>query len=194
MIKRSLLLMTLFLALLGGARAQSELTVYEGTATSNVVPAYVFYFDDFTRSQFVIPADDLTEMDGGTISSLKFYTTASNIPYTALSSARVYLMEVNYTTIEALEPTANGQIVYEGYFDFVSEGDGGSLTIGFTSPYTYGGGNLLVGIENTEDSGYKSIYFYGTSVNGASWAGSNSSSLDGVTGSQRNFIPKTTFT
>ena len=188
--------MTLLLALLTtfGAWAQSELTVYEGTNTSNIVPAYMFYFDDFTRSQFVIPADDLEEMNGGTISSIKFYTTSNNVPYTAVSSAKVYLMEVDYTTMTGLEPTANGTIVYEGYFDVVSEGDGGSLTIEFSTPYTYGGGNLLIGIENTTDTGYKNIGFYGTSVTGASWAGSDGTSLDNVTGSQRNFIPQTTFT
>ena len=84
-------------------------------------------------------------------------------------------------------------MVYEGYLDFVSEGDGGSVTIEFDAPYTYEGGNLLVGIDNTEDNGYKSIYFYGTAVTGAAWGGSNSSSLEGVTGSVKNFIPKTTF-
>jgi len=186
--------MLLCFAVFGVARAQSELTVYEGTTTSNVIPAYVFYFDDFTRSQFVIPADDLTEMNNGTISALKFYTTSSYIPYTAVSSAQVYLMEVDYTTMTGLEPTANGQIVYEGYFDFVSEGEGGSLTIEFDTPYTYGGGNLLVGIENTEDNGYKNIAFYGTTVEAAAWGGSSGSGLEYVTGSQRNFIPQTTFT
>ena len=195
MCKKSLLsLMLLCFAFFGLARAQSELTVYEGTTTNNVIPAYVFYFDDFTRSQFVIPADDLAEMNGGTISALKFYTTSSNIPYTAVSSAQVYLMEVGYTTMTGLEPTENGQIVYEGYFDFVSEGEGGSLTIEFENPYTYGGGNLLVGIENTEDYGYKNINFYGTTVEGAAWGGSSGSGLEYVTGSVRNFIPQTTIT
>ena len=193
MLKKSLLIV-LLCTLFGVARAQSELTVYDGTVTNNVVPAYIFYFDDFTRAQHVIPADDLIDMNGATITSIKYYTTASNVPYTAVSSARVYLMEVDYTTMTALEPFENGTVVFEGYFDVVSEGDGGSLTIDFDTPYTYTGGNLLVGIDNTEDKGYKSINFYGQTVTGASWAGYNANSLEGVTGSQRNFIPKTTFT
>ena len=186
------LMMTLVLAFVGLARAQ-ELTVYDGTVTNQYVPAYVFYFDDFTRSQYVIPADDLAEMNGSTISSVKFYTTSNNIPYTSVSDVDVYLMEVGYTTMSAFEPKANGTIVYQGTLDFVSEDAGGALTIEFSTPYTYGGGNLLVGIENTTDVNYKNISFYGQTVTGASWAGYNSSSLDGVTGSQRNFIPKTTF-
>ena len=192
LIRRATLLLLTMLCSLTGAWAY-ELTVYEGTATSSYVPAYVYYFDDFSRSQFVIPADDLSAMDGGTISSLKFYTTQNNVPYTTASTVDVYLMEVGYTTMTGLEPKASGTIVYQGMLDFVAEGNGGSLTIEFTTPYTYNGSNLLIGIENTTDAGFKSIYFYGQTVNGASWAGYNSSSLDGVTGTQRNFIPKTTF-
>ena len=176
------------------ANAQEELTVYDGTNTNSYVPAYMGYFDDFSRSQFVIPADSLEEMNGGTISSIKFYTTAQNVPYTSVSTVDVYLMEVDYTTISAFEPKTDDAIVYQGTLNIVTEGDGGSLTIEFSTPYTYNGGNLLVAIENTTDAGYKFIYFYGQNVTGASGAGSNSSSLSGVTFTQRNFIPKTTFT
>ena len=48
--KKTLLsLMMLLLASIGVARAQ-EVTVYDGTSTSRNVPAYVYFFDDFTRS------------------------------------------------------------------------------------------------------------------------------------------------
>ena len=186
----------LLLALIAplAAQAQEELTVYEGTTTNSYVPAYMGYFDDFSRSQFVIPAEDLDEMNGGTISSIKFYTTNSNVPYTSVSTVDVYLLEVDYTSISAFEPKTNDAIVYQGTLNIVTEGDGGSLTIEFSTPYTYNGGNLLVAIENTTDAGYTFIYFYGQVVTGASGAGYNSSSLSGVTFTQRNFIPKTTFT
>ena len=187
-----LMLMALFAP--WAAQAQETLTVYDGTSQSSYVPAYMSYFDDFSRSQFVIPASNLEVMGGGTISSIKFYTTDYNVPYTSVSTVDVYLMEVNYTTMTALEPKANGTIVYQGKLNVVTEGSGGSLTINFSTPYNYGGGNLLIGIENTTDTGYKFIYFYGQTVSGASWAGYNTSSLSNVTGSQQNFIPKTTFT
>ena len=152
------------------------------------------YFDDFTRSQFVIPAADLEDMDGGTISSIKFYTSSSNIPYTSVSTVDVYIKEVDYTSISAFEPKTDDDIVYQGTLSIVTEGNGGSLTIEFSTPYTYDGGNLLVAIENTTDAGYKFIYFYGQTVTGASVAGSHGSSLASVNPTQRNFIPKTTFT
>ena len=116
------------------ANAQEELTVYDGTSTNSYVPAYMGYFDDFSRSQFVIPADDLAAMNGGTISSIKFYTNNSNVPYTSLSTVDVYLMEVGYTTISAFEPKTDDAIVYQGTLNIVTEGDGGSLTIEFSTP------------------------------------------------------------
>ena len=192
--KHLLLMLLLALIIPIAADAQEELTVYEGTETNMYVPAYVYYFDEFTRSQFVIPANELDPMNGATINEIKFYTTNANIPYTSASTVDVYLMEVNYTTINAFEPKANGSIVYQGTLSFVSEGTGGSLTISFDNEYTYNGGNLLVGIENTTAEGYKKIYFYGQEVEGASVANNDENSLNNVQPAQQNFIPKTTFT
>ena len=174
-------------------QCREALTVYEGTSTSRYVPAYIYYFDDFTRSQFVIPYYDLSDMLNTSISSMTFYTTSNNVPYTTTCSADVYLKEVGYTTISAFEPKSSATIVYSGTLSIVSTGNGGEMTINFSTPYTYNGGSLLVGIENTERGGYKNIYFYGQTVNGASISDYNSSGLGNVQPTQRNFIPKTTF-
>lgn len=190
--KKTLHLLLLALLLPIGAGAQEELTVYDGTSSSYYVPAYVYYWDDFTRSQFVIPAEDLSEMNGGTITALTFYTTDENIPYTSVSTADVYLMEVDYTSISAYEPKQN--VVYSGLFTFEQTADGGQVTIEFATPYEYQGGNLLIGIDNTTDMGYTIINFYGQSASGASVAGSDGSSVDDVPAYQQGFIPKTTFT
>lgn len=193
--KSVLTILALCLCMMMGGEAwgQEELTVYEGTETNSYVPMYCGYFDDFSRSQYVIPASDLTAMDGGQISAIKYYTTGYNMPYTTVSTVDVYLMEVNYTSISAFEAKNSETIVYQGTISFASTDDGYGTTITFSTPYTYNGGNLLVGCENTTDAGYKFIYFYGQIVNGASVAGYNSSSLSNVSPTQRNFIPKTTF-
>ena len=196
---KKILLLMLTILTLGFAAAplsaqNNTLTVYDGTTTSNVVPAYIYYFDDFTRCQFVIPEADLGEMATGQISSITFYTTSSNVPYTTVSTVDVYLMTVDYTSISAYEDKDDATIVYTGTLEIASANGGGELTITFNSPYTYTGGNLLIGIENTTDDGYKSIYFYGQNVAGASIAASNGSSLANVSATQQNFIPKTTFT
>ncbi len=195
--KKLLSLLLLVVAAFTTAFAQQTLTVYEGEGgTNGYVPTYMGYWDDFTRSQYVIPAADLAEMNGATISAITFYTTTQNVPYTSVSTADVYLMEVGYTAISDFEPKANATIVYQGTVSIVANeaGDGGEMTIEFATPYVYSGGNLLIGMENTTDAGYKFMYFYGQTVDGASVAGYNSNSLDAVTATQRNFIPKTTFT
>ena len=165
------LMMTLLLAVTGFVRAD-ELTVHDGTSNSSYVPMYVGYFDDFTRTQSVYPAAELAGMNGGTIESIKLYTTSSNIPYTTVSTVNVYLTEVDYTSISAFVPTAICTVVYTGTLSFESVTGGGECTITFSTPYTYNGGNLLLGVENVNDLGYKFIYFYGESVTGASVGGS----------------------
>ena len=172
---------------------KETMTVYDGTMTNYRIPAYIIYFDDFTKSQFVIPAEDLADMTSSSISSMTFYTTSSNVPYITESSADVYLKEVNYTEISDFEPKVSATTVYSGYLNIVSAGNGGEMTINFNTPYTYNGGNLLIGIENTNDNGWKNISFYGQTVNGASISGKNSSSTGTITAEQQNFIPKTTF-
>ena len=171
------------------AVAQETLTVYEGQGQSNVVPAYIFYWDDFTRSQVVFPAEQLDAMNGGQITALTFYTDQT-AEYVSASTADVYLMEVDYTTMTAFEP--KGDVLYSGTFTVNADG---TITLQLATPYQYGGGNLLLGIENTTDAGYKNVKFYGQTGNaGASFAGYNSGSTEAVTGSVRDFIPQTTFT
>ena len=172
----------------------NELTVYEGTVTNQYVPAYIAYWDDFAKSQVVIPATDLEEMTGGTITSIKFYTNSNYIPYTTVAAADVYLMEVDYTEISAYEPKESATIVYQGTLDFVAVDGGGEVTIELATPFVYNGGNLLIGTENQTDAGYKFIYFLGQQVPGASIAGSNGSNPADAPATQRNFIPQTTFT
>ena len=194
--KKSILLI-LLMALLApwtGLKAE-DLTVHDGTVESSNTPMYVGFFDDFTRSQVVFPASELEEMAGGTITSLKWYTKSNNIPYTTLSSVDIYLKEVNSTSISAFEDKSTATMVYQGAgLNFVAEGDGGSVTITFNTPFEYNGGNLLIGCDNTTDADFKFIYFYGETVNGASISGYNGSSLASVSATQRDFLPKTTFT
>ncbi|MBR2103191.1 MAG: hypothetical protein IJ928_10670, partial [Prevotella sp.] len=106
------LTLSMLLALFSVASWGDELTVYDGTVTHNRVPINVYYFDDFSKSQVVIPAEELENMIGACINSITFYTTSSNIPYTAVSSADIFLKEVDYTTISAFEDIATGTTVF----------------------------------------------------------------------------------
>lgn len=95
------------------AWAQETLTVYDGTTTNNHVPMYVYYFDDFTRSQYVIPAADLEDMDGGSISAITYYTSLTTA-YTTVSDVDIYLKEVESTSISAFIDKSSASIVYQG--------------------------------------------------------------------------------
>ena len=186
--------MTLLLTLFTTASAWAEeLTVYDGTATSYYVP-YIYYWDDFTKSQYIIPATDLSDMAGGSISAITLYTTLTQA-HTTASKADVYLMEVSESSFSLsveFKPKSQAIIVYQGKLSF---GEDGKVTITFTTPFEYSGKNLLIGFENTTDVDFKDIYFYGKTAAAAMIYGNNSNSLDEVVSANlRAFIPKTTFT
>lgn len=170
-----------------------ELTIHDGGITNYYVPMYVMYFDEWTKSQFVIPAEDLQEIANYTINAIKFYTNGSNIPYTTESPIVMYMTEVEYTEINSYINIEDAETVYTGYVEFYATEQGGEAILTFDTPFAYNGGNLLIGCENTSNVNWKSIYFYGETVYGASISGSNGSSPASVQASQRNFLPKTTF-
>ena len=184
------LMMTLLLAVTGVVRAEN-LTVHDGTTTSSYVPFYGLWVDDYTRSEMIYPAAELADMTGATINSLTFYKNSSNTNSWGAASFQIYMKEVTNTTLDAYIGMADATIVYEGGVD--ATGGEIQVTINFTTPYQYNGGNLLVGIYETVEGSYSSAYWYGETVTGASASGYNSSSPASATFNQRNFLPKTTF-
>ena len=192
------------------AFAQETLTVFDGTTegtgttvtlkTNDYLPAYTRYWNKAgTKSQFIIPASYLADMKGGDITSVKFYTTSYNTPHTTASTADVYVGEVNYTAYNIdFEPKANCTIVYQGTITVERVGptnqEWGEMTITFTAPYKYRGGNLLIGFENTTTAGWKQFKSQGQEVMwhaglaGCQWTDTY------YYKQQCDFIPKTTFT
>ena len=188
--KRLLLVLLTLLCFIGGAKAQNELTVYDGqTATSSYLPVHGLWADAYLKGEFVIPAAKLTPMSGGTVSKMTFYLeTSAEAAWTG--TFQVFLKEVSETSISAYSGTEGATIVYEGTLDAT----GSTMEINFSTNYAYSGGNLLVGVYQIEKGNWKSCKFYGETVDGASVQGYSSTSLDAVTTTQRNFIPQTTFT
>ena len=180
------LMMMLLLAVTGFVRA-NELTVHDGTATNGYVPVYGYYADAYLKAEFVMPAAELTAMANGDITAMKFYASQSSVSWGA-ANFQVFMTEVANASISDFN--GPGTIVYEGSLSI----SGGEMNVTFTTPYHYNGGNLLIGIYNTVTGTYVTCTWYGESVTGASVQGYNYSSLASVTGYQRNFLPKTTFT
>ena len=171
------------------ARAD-EFTVYtDGEATSGNVPVEGYWADAYQKCEFVIAQAELTPLAGRTISEMTFYLPA---PATAAWGGKfqVFMKEVSEATISAFSGTDDATIVFEGQLDPTQS----TMTIAFSNLFTYNGGNLLVGVYETEKGSYKSATFIGAEVEGASIQGHSSNSLDQVTANQKNFIPKTTFT
>ena len=168
-------------------QAQETLTVYDGTTTNQYVPFYGMYADTYgAASEVVFPSDQLSGMAGGSISSVTFYLQA---PATAAWTGRfqVYLAEISATTLSGITGPTAATVVYTGLVDAT----GSTLTINFSTPYEYQGGNLLFGSYVSQAGNWKSAYFYGASQSTSTGRYRQTSSGSGTA---QSFLPKTTFT
>lgn len=172
-----------------GADAQT-LTVCDGDILNDYVPVYGFYADAYLKAHFIYPADDLADMDGSPISKMEFYQYSCAVDSWGSANFCVYLSEVDDTTISAFADVSNMTKVYEGSLD----GTTYPMEVSFETEYEYQGGNLLVCVENTDCGAYKSVTFYGVGSPGSCVQGYSYSSPDAVSTTQRDFLPKTTFT
>lgn len=179
--------LTLLVALCCHTAASAKtLTVYDGTNTSSYLPVYGYGADALeTTSEFVIPSGQLGAMENGTISALTFYLSSSaSAAWTA--TFQVYLKEISATTLTGITGPDASTVVYTGTLNAT----GSEMTVTFSTPYTYNGGDLLIGTYvSVKSTNYPQANFYGVSqsVNTACYKKS------GTTYPQQ-FIPKTTFT
>ena len=184
------LMMGLVLAFTGLAKA-GELTVNDGTVTNGLVPVYGLYADAYLKCEYILPASQLSAMVGEPISQMKFYLSSPAAAAWTGTNFRVFLKEVSNTTLSAYTGYADATVVYQGALD----GTQSTMVVNFTTPYTYNGGNLLVGFYNETIGTYKSASFYGVNAyDGDCIQGYSYSSLSAITVNNRNFLPKTTFT
>ena len=193
--RKLLLNLLLLLAIAFGAVAQTEtLTVNDGDVTNEYVPVYGYYADAYLKCEFVIPSTDLATMANGTITSMKFYLESpAESPWEEdgyRANFLVFLKEVPSATISSFYGTEGATIVYEGMLD----GTQSEMEIVFNNDFVYDGGNLLVGIYNTEFGSYSRAYFYGVEAENACVQGYDYDYLDNVEAYPQDFLPKTTFT
>jgi hypothetical protein len=184
--KKIYLLLTMLLMLVGASPTWAdELTIFESsTQTRNDLPIYGYNADTpGDQCEFVVPASLLSSMNGKNITGLKFYTYnfswGTNIP-----EYKVYVKEVASTTLSAFSGDTDATTVYTGALSYTD----GVMTVTFSEPYEYNGGNLLIGTKVSKTGSYiqkANSTFYGDTSSdvqcGKSSAGSS------------YFIPKTTF-
>ena len=182
----------------------SDITICDGTNTNDFLPIYGFYNDDYQINQMIYPESLLADLVGKTLTSMTFYANAALDANLSTTAWNVKLGTTNQTTfasslsdITRLVPD-DVTTVAEGYV--ITSGIN-TMTITFTTPFTYNGGNLLVDFQSTAEGQYKATTFYG--VNQSTYTGYNSYRSSNSTPNQnghyssggvRQFLPKVTFT
>ena len=158
-----------------------SITVNEGTITNSYVPVYGNWVDNHIKSQFIIPAADLSAIQWGSITKLTFHSSDANKNWGA-ASFEVYMTETTDTTVNSLAAVSDMTQVYTGSLGIVNN----VMEITLTTPYQYMGGNLMIAFEQPTSGTYSNCNWYGMNATGASMGGY------GTSVSQRNFLPKTT--
>jgi len=169
--------------------AQDTLTVANGTMANSNIPVYGYYMDYQTRSQMIFPGNLLDDMVGSTISSITFYLASSpTVEWTTTFDVRLgTCQETTFPSNDfLLNPT---QSIYSGTLTVAN----GKLTVTFSTPFLYSGGNLLMEFASLIPGNYSSASFYGITSNNSSISGTNLNDISAITPTRRNFLPKTTF-
>ena len=194
-LKLNLMIMLMLYLFAGSMRAEKNLTVYEGTDTQGMIPVAGGTFNYYNKSQYVIPAAQLTDMVGSNIYALAYHLTTDNDNEMMEGSVNVYIKEVGYTTISSFEPVVDQDLYYQGQLTLSKVGNERMILMALKTPYFYKGGNLLIDFENPEKGEQKSKKFYGKKVKGTSIAvfDADKSKLESKTPNQYDFIPTTTF-
>lgn len=159
----------------------ADLTVNEGTYTDRTIPINIYWLDSpGTRSQVIYPAEQLTDMVGCPITSMKFYLDGDLDA--SGGTIKVSLGIIDQTLFEENE-FFNIDMTTVATISLTSGGT--ELLIDFDEPFMYNGGNLLLDTYVEEESSdYGTVYFYG--VNPYYYSGKSRSQFV-------NFIPMTTF-
>ena len=168
---------------------QEIVTVCNGTDSNEHLPFRAELSKYDYRDQMIYPAADLEPMVEMEIKSMVFYIDPSaangSLYGFQQGSWTVSMGETNATSISNYDNTTPLTQVFSGQFSFTNS----TVTVTFTQPYRYHGGNLLFDINHkkTTVDGVK-LYFLGTEMGYRTAYGA---SLPLVCS---NFLPKTTFT
>lgn len=165
-----------------------ELTVNDGTTTNVYVPVELEYLKTTgNKSQFIIPAETLTNLQNSQINKLTFYCSSSSAYFNG-AVFRVYMTEANQTSYGNFYPSGNMTLVYTGNFSVRNN----KLEIILNTPYNYFGGNLIIGIYESSkgSSNGDNVNWYGVSTSSNTAIYKHTMGL--LTG-RVAFLPKTTF-
>ena len=171
-------------ALALGAQEPATITVAEGGVnTSSTVPLNMMYWDiEGTTTQVIYNASKIEDMQGGTITAIKFYVsgTFTEVPDAVCqlsmgtTEQSVYESATPITGLTVVKPEAVSAQSNVTEVEYI-----------FDTPFVYEGGNLVFECKVTTAAGWKSNNFYGVSEG-------DKISMSRTT--TYNFLPTTTFT
>ncbi len=163
----------------------SYLLLANGTTTNTSIPINGLWTDAVHLNQMVYPESMLTHLVGRQISSLVFYfSSPPSAPWTCIGTFKIGTTSVGDLAL-GIQPTPPNT-VFVGLMPTVGSGTTATLTITFSSPFTYTGGNLLIEFSNTIGV-FKAATFYGITQTSAS------RHTRGTTNTLISFLPKTRF-
>ena len=164
-----------------------QITVNDGTVTNEYVPVYGYWCDQYSKSQFIIPAESLQGMIDITLTKMTFYSSDANVSWGS-AEFEVYMTEVDYTSFSStsfVDWSSMTKVMNAGSLSISNN----RMVVEFDYDYQYAGGNLLVGIRETTPGIYAHSNWYGVSATSSAIGGyENSRGL-----SVHDFLPKTTF-
>ncbi len=146
-------------AVMAFAAQATEMTVCDGTETSNYVPIYGLYTDvQGTMGQMIYSADMLTDMVGKEITGVKFYSPRINFYDVTLQVGMAVTDQTDFEDYAAVEGATILGTAQPNEFDT-------ELTFVFDQPFLYEGGNLMVQVVVTKAGEWNGTAFYGQSTN-----------------------------
>lgn len=168
-----------------------EYTVYDGSTMNMYAPIYATATNYTTKSQFIIPAADLTSLLYYNITKLTFQSYLETGDF-GTASFDVLFKEMGGASFENYEffDWSEMTTVYSGSLTII----GNKMEITLDVPYQYLGGNLLIGFNQTNSGSTVSTAWYGTETTGYSaYGGYEIPAYSYTNYSRQRFIPKTTF-
>ena len=160
-----------------------SLSVGGGGNALGDVPVPLAYVNHCTKSEFIIPAEQLTAMKYGTINRLTFYCDAQTWMGAPIW---VYVGETDQTSLNADNLIAPNSMTYVHYGTMIVADHQMEVTFNATSSHLYMGGNLVVYFEQSNLGEVSTGRWYGTATDNQAMY------YDGTSNQFVGFMPKTT--
>ena len=153
----------------GGSTSTFDKVVCDGTMTTGALPIVASYLDYGTHSQSLYPAATLGLQDGDVIQSITFYSNLALTHDSSSGSTGYGGSEVDPITVKlgetGVETLNNEGFIAPELTTVCSQSlwsGNKSVTLTFTNPYTYRGGNLVVDMSCQVANGYwQNLNWYG---------------------------------